>query len=440
MADPLHMNYQTEAMTSVKSDSRHHDNTFKVRKDGQNVSATKDNDDDNNDNNDEDEQETLSDIPLLRRTHTTLGYRDGLTAGKATIMQSSFDSTFPLGGIIGWRAGRILGVFEGYLACPSLHVAPGLEGLVRKQYATAKGELDARVLLGMIGEGNEREKEDGNDGKDDRETAAEKAILDLDFTTLALTSTAEGGKDHHRDGQNNTTASTATTNSNNNDNDNDNDHPPASPAHGITLESLTALHPQLNPILSTISYWEGTALGITKTWATTREIHEKEQSGEAWRDLVKDKRSKDGYMPGDSSGTGFGESGSKEGEERDGIKAGEKEVRSQGQSLKSGTQDSWTGSRDEEGYGGGEGVGWTTEREKQGTGEKENNTNKVAGKPEVGTVGTWEGGGCMERSRAYWSRWSRDEMDDVLGSSFSVSPTRRKETRLHRDMIFDSGD
>ena len=309
--------------------------------------------------------ETLSEIPLLRRTHTTLGYRDGLPAGKSTIMQSSFDSTFPLGGVIGWRVGRILGVFEGYLACPSLAVVPGLKALVMKEYERAKKELGVGTLLAKIGESiqgeKENENEDDDDDKNDNETAAERAILALDFSALALTSAAQGEEEDERDHDHTTTTTAAAT-----DNDNDDaktaettsSRPPPAPSE--FLESLLPLYPQLSPILATLHYWEGTALGIMQTRSITLSIHAKEQNGEAWRDLVKEKRRKDGYMPGDSSVTGFGET------------------------RASGSQ---------EGYG---------EREGEG---------KVAGKPEVGTVGTWDAGGCMDKSRAYWSRGAH-AMDD----------------------------
>ncbi|KAI5846526.1 hypothetical protein DFP73DRAFT_630952 [Morchella snyderi] len=53
------------------------------------------------------------DLSSLRRTHTTLGYRDGIAASKATHVQSGFDEAYPLGGRFGLKVGWIKGVLEG---------------------------------------------------------------------------------------------------------------------------------------------------------------------------------------------------------------------------------------------------------------------------------------------------------------------------------------
>ncbi|KIV89330.1 hypothetical protein PV10_08906 [Exophiala mesophila] len=58
----------------------------------------------------------LSDIPTLRRQHMTDGYREGLSIGKAQVMQEGFDVGYPVGVEIGMRVGVILGVLEGILA------------------------------------------------------------------------------------------------------------------------------------------------------------------------------------------------------------------------------------------------------------------------------------------------------------------------------------
>lgn len=54
-----------------------------------------------------------SDIPRLRSTHSTAGYRDGLTASKGTTIQEGFDEGFGLGATMGLRVGAILGILEG---------------------------------------------------------------------------------------------------------------------------------------------------------------------------------------------------------------------------------------------------------------------------------------------------------------------------------------
>lgn len=57
--------------------------------------------------------EALTDLPALRRTHTTAGYRDGIAASKAEFVQAGFDEGFSLGAVLGLRVGYILGVLEG---------------------------------------------------------------------------------------------------------------------------------------------------------------------------------------------------------------------------------------------------------------------------------------------------------------------------------------
>jgi hypothetical protein len=52
------------------------------------------------------------DIRRLQAQHTTIGYREGIAAGKATSIQAGFDQGFALGANIGIRAGQILGQLE----------------------------------------------------------------------------------------------------------------------------------------------------------------------------------------------------------------------------------------------------------------------------------------------------------------------------------------
>ncbi len=54
-----------------------------------------------------------SDIPQLRRTHVTNGYREGLSAAKETSLQTGFDVGFPIGAAAGMKAGWIIGVLQG---------------------------------------------------------------------------------------------------------------------------------------------------------------------------------------------------------------------------------------------------------------------------------------------------------------------------------------
>ena len=60
-----------------------------------------------------------SDIPRLRTTHTTAGYRDGIAASKTQSLQPGFDEGYSLGAILGLRVGYILGILEAlYVAVP----------------------------------------------------------------------------------------------------------------------------------------------------------------------------------------------------------------------------------------------------------------------------------------------------------------------------------
>ncbi|KAI5842306.1 hypothetical protein BZA05DRAFT_205622 [Tricharina praecox] len=49
------------------------------------------------------------DLQKLRQTHTTFGYRDGISVSKSLHIQSGFDEGYPLGGRIGLQVGGILG-------------------------------------------------------------------------------------------------------------------------------------------------------------------------------------------------------------------------------------------------------------------------------------------------------------------------------------------
>ncbi|KAH9888644.1 hypothetical protein F4778DRAFT_402005 [Xylariomycetidae sp. FL2044] len=55
----------------------------------------------------------------LRNQHTTEGYRDGITTGKAQHIQAGFDHGFSLGAHIGMKAGNLIGLLEGLAACLS---------------------------------------------------------------------------------------------------------------------------------------------------------------------------------------------------------------------------------------------------------------------------------------------------------------------------------
>lgn len=58
----------------------------------------------------------VSDVPRLRVTHTTAGYRAGISASKEQYIQQGFDLGYDVGGRFGLRAGVILGLLRGLVA------------------------------------------------------------------------------------------------------------------------------------------------------------------------------------------------------------------------------------------------------------------------------------------------------------------------------------
>ncbi|EXJ64383.1 hypothetical protein A1O7_00719 [Cladophialophora yegresii CBS 114405] len=82
----------------------------------------------------------LSDLPALRRQHMTDGYREGLSVGKARVMQSGFDAGYPLGVEVGLRAGNVLGVLEGVIAAlTSSKAGAGSARIARTSKASTDG-------------------------------------------------------------------------------------------------------------------------------------------------------------------------------------------------------------------------------------------------------------------------------------------------------------
>lgn len=54
-----------------------------------------------------------SDVPRLRGTHSTAGYRDGISTSKEQTLQTGFDEGYSLGATFGLRVGYLLGALEG---------------------------------------------------------------------------------------------------------------------------------------------------------------------------------------------------------------------------------------------------------------------------------------------------------------------------------------
>ncbi|KAI9821485.1 MAG: Essential protein Yae1, N terminal [Thelocarpon impressellum] len=70
-------------------------------------------DEDGEEVDEENREELISTLPSLRKAHETLGYRDGITASKASSVQAGFDEGYALGAARGLRAGCLLGALEG---------------------------------------------------------------------------------------------------------------------------------------------------------------------------------------------------------------------------------------------------------------------------------------------------------------------------------------
>ncbi|KAI0487437.1 hypothetical protein F4859DRAFT_255979 [Xylaria cf. heliscus] len=92
-------------------------------------------------------REMSLDTQRLRAQHNTVGYREGITAGKAGSIQAGFDQGFSLGANIGVRAGQILGLLEGISA--ALAEAGPAEESVRaaRLLAQATAELNPEALF-----------------------------------------------------------------------------------------------------------------------------------------------------------------------------------------------------------------------------------------------------------------------------------------------------
>lgn len=75
-----------------------------------------------------------SDIPRLRSTHSTAGYRAGISTSKERSLQPGFDQGNSLGAVFGLRVGYILGAIEGlYSAHPQgSEERKGLKKLVKE--------------------------------------------------------------------------------------------------------------------------------------------------------------------------------------------------------------------------------------------------------------------------------------------------------------------
>ena len=91
-----------------------------------------------------------SEIPRLRTTHTTAGYRDGIASSKSASLQPGFDEGYSLGAVLGLRVGNMLGIIDGI--SNALRTVEGTEEEWRRILELsrqAKQELDLRNIFGQ---------------------------------------------------------------------------------------------------------------------------------------------------------------------------------------------------------------------------------------------------------------------------------------------------
>ncbi|KAF2817086.1 uncharacterized protein BDZ99DRAFT_8733 [Mytilinidion resinicola] len=93
--------------------------------------------------------EALSDIPAIRRSHNTAGYREGVSTSKEKFIQEGFDEGYALGACLGQKVGYILGVLEGIVTAlrRTASVSNGWKD-ARALLETARKDLRVEVLLG----------------------------------------------------------------------------------------------------------------------------------------------------------------------------------------------------------------------------------------------------------------------------------------------------
>ncbi|THW61239.1 essential protein-like protein Yae1 [Aureobasidium pullulans] len=91
-----------------------------------------------------------SDIPRLRSTHVTNGYRDGISVSKAEHVQHGFDEGFSLGAVLGIKSGFLLGVLEGIVRAiqSSATIATEAKEDVIAKFVLARSELGLQSLFG----------------------------------------------------------------------------------------------------------------------------------------------------------------------------------------------------------------------------------------------------------------------------------------------------
>jgi hypothetical protein len=91
-----------------------------------------------------------SDISRLRSQHSTAGYRDGLTASKATTLQEGFDEGYSLGAEFGLEIGEILGVLQGIYAAAKKTSHSEADHELLAKTKELLGQASRELELGMV--------------------------------------------------------------------------------------------------------------------------------------------------------------------------------------------------------------------------------------------------------------------------------------------------
>ncbi|MCJ1423367.1 Essential protein Yae1, N terminal [Sticta canariensis] len=103
----------------------------------------------------EDVINVASDMPRLRATHSTAGYRDGIAAAKTPWLQRGFDEGYSLGAVLGLRVGYMLGVLEGLWAAFVSGEKKGRKNAGESEGEgadEARGEEEAKRLAKLLAE------------------------------------------------------------------------------------------------------------------------------------------------------------------------------------------------------------------------------------------------------------------------------------------------
>ncbi|KAK4555256.1 Essential protein Yae1, N terminal [Recurvomyces mirabilis] len=130
-----------------------------------------------------------SDLPRLRRTHVTNGYREGMAIGKEREMQEGFDEGYWLGAEMGQKVGNILGVLEGCLAAldSGSGSGPRRRGATFTASGVHDGVRDARMGIGSgggDGEGTDQQQQRRRKLRGEVRALLDTAKQDLDLKAL----------------------------------------------------------------------------------------------------------------------------------------------------------------------------------------------------------------------------------------------------------------